>query len=127
MIRIESDWSEIDKELDRIIGMPDAKTQALLGAVLSEGFGITQAQVHVQTGSLKGSGKEETSTDKLDHTWEGTIEYGGPSTGPNNPVDYAIYEQRREPDEHYGNHDFMAGLGVLHEQWIAAVKKGLAG
>lgn len=124
MIRITSDWSDVHEELDRLLGLPDQKTRLLLDAVLEAAFLLTQASVHVQTSSLKWSGRKESDSDKIGSKWEGMIQYGGPSTGVNNPVDYAIYEKAREPDEH-GVHDFFAGLPALESLWIAAIMGGL--
>lgn len=132
MIHIESNWTEIDKEIDRVIGMPGPQAKAFLDAVLELGFGVTQAAVHVETGSLKSSGDHKSNVEPFDKKWEGTIEYGGPSLGPNNPVDYAIYEKARGthwagPSSVKGDHDFFAGLPALHPAWVAAVKAGLKG
>ena len=130
MIHIESNWSEIDREIDRLESMPGAKTKALLDTVLMMGFTMTQEAVHVETGSLKSSGDKKSDADRLSKKWEGEIQYGGPSLGPNNPVDYAIYEKRRGahwagPSSVKGDHDFFAGLPALHSVWVAAVKAGL--
>jgi len=126
MIKITSDWSEIDAELDRLLGMPDLKTRMLLDAVLDAAFILTQSSVHVLTGSLKLSGKHFSEASMIDAEWEGTIRYGGPSTGVHNPVNYAIYEKARHPDEH-GVHDFFAGLVTLEGLWVAAIMGGLKG
>ena len=122
MIHISSDYSALEKELDRLKGMPGPKARALLNAVLKEGFVTSQARVHVITGSLKSSGKSSSKGSKATHTWEGTIEYGGPSKSVNNPVDYAIYEKARGED-----HDFMGNLHLLHSQYITAIEAGLRG
>lgn len=133
MIHLSSDYSALDRELDRVEKMPDAKTKKLLGAVLEHGYTMTQAAVHVETGSLKSSGKKTANSSKIDHKWEGEIEYGGPSAGVNNPVDYAIYEKARGaggaggPSDMKGDHDFFATLPLLHPEWTAAMKKGLGG
>lgn len=120
MINLRGDYDEIDKEIDRIAGLPDFKTTSALDGVLEVAFQQTQALVHVQTGSLKASGKKrsKTSGDK----WEGELEYGGLSTGVNNPVDYAMYEQRRD-----GGHDFMSNVHLLDAMWTDAILTGLKG
>lgn len=133
MIHIESDWTEIDHEIDRLMGMPGPKAKAFLDAVLDTGFAMTQEDVHVQTGSLQSSGDHKSDVDKFDKKWEGEIQYGGPSLGPNNPVDYAIYEKRRGiggaggGSDLKGDHDFFARLPLLHPLWIVAVKGALKG
>lgn len=122
MIHIKSDFRAIDREIDRITQrMPDAKMRAALDSVLNLGFKETQKAVHIETGSLKTSGKKGSKTSKVRKRWEGTIEYGGPSGGVHNPVDYAIYEKERD-----GTHDFMAPLYIIHPFFVAAIKKGLS-
>lgn len=121
MIHLSSDYSDIDKELDRVAGMPSPKAKIFLDAVLKEAFTESQASVHVITGSLKSSGKSKSDTNKATHDWEGEFQFGGPSAGVNNPVDYAIYEKRRG-----GEHDFMANTTLLNSKWVAALLKGLS-
>lgn len=128
MIVIESDWSDIDKELDRLERMPDHKTAGLLDAVLAFGFAETQAAVHVETGELKSSGTQDNKVDQTQNQWEGEIEYGGTASS----VDYAIYEKRRGvhwvgPSAAKGDHDFFRPLEDLDPLFIAAIKEGLGG
>lgn len=133
MIRLVSDWSAVDREIARIESMPDFKTRLALDIVLQQGFVQTQKDVHVETGSLKGSGKVESEASKIKARWEGKIRYGGPSTGVNNPVDYAIYEKRRGiggaggPSDAKGDHDFFGSLPSLHPQYVTAILMGLKG
>lgn len=119
MIQIHGDYDEIDHEIDRIGNMPTLEMKAELALVLEFGLFSTQAEVHVETGSLKSSGKEDFETKK--RRWTGTITYGGPSAGVNNPVKYAIYEQRRG-----GPHNFMSATDELGPLWITALKTGLS-
>jgi hypothetical protein len=121
-IFITSDYSDIDKEIDRIERMPNRRMVAALDAVLATGFAGVVAGTDVITGSLKSSAKKESGGDKVKQQWTGSIQMGGPSTGVNNPVDYAIYEKARG-----GEHDFFAGLPGLHPAYIAAILKELAG
>lgn len=121
MITIVTDFSDVELEFKRLEQMPDFKTQAALDAVLELGFKKTQVAVHVITGSLKSSGKKDSKVFEKSNTWEGTIRYGGPSAGVNNPVDYAIYEKARDE-----THDFMAGLPGLHPEYVEVIKKGLS-
>lgn len=123
-IILRSDWSGIDRELDRISRLPGPATIARLDAVLAAGFAATQAKVHRRTGSLASSGASESEFIRATKEWKGQISYGGPSLGVNNPVDYAIYEQRRKPDEH-GDHDFMAPLAAYHLAYIDVMLKAL--
>lgn len=120
-IRLWSDYSDIDAEIDRIADEPNRKMVALLDGVLHSGFGQVAAATHIDTGSLKGSLKEESGGDTAKDQWVGTIQAGGPSPGVNNPVDYAIYEKARG-----GEHDFFAGLPGLHPAYVAAILKGLS-
>lgn len=123
MIRIVSDWSDVDREIDRLEGMPGPKAKQVLKAVLEVGFGLTQEAVHVESGALKASGKAEADSSKVDHVWEGTITYGDKG----GPVDYAIYEKRRGvhwvgKSAAQGDHDFMRPLKALHPAWVAAIE-----
>lgn len=120
-IRILGDYREIDRELDRVSRMPDPRMVRLLNTALNVGYDVTQADVHILTGSLKASGKHGGEVNELERSWEGTIEYGGASTGVNNPVDYAIYEKRRG-----GAHNFMAGLALMDPLFRIAMRTGLA-
>jgi hypothetical protein len=120
-IRLDSDFGEVDRELDRLQRLPDARMVHLLNMVLDMAYVATQADVHVRTGSLKSSGKMSDNRDLETDSWEGELTYGGPSEGPNNPVDYAIYEKARG-----GSHDFMASTEGLDPLFVAAIKAGLS-
>lgn len=124
-VRLKSNWGRIDRELDRLGNLPDPAMVERLDRVLTAGFEATQAAVHVRTGSLKSSGQKESDFQVATKEWKGEISYGGVSLGPNNPVDYAIYEKAREPDEH-GDHDFMRPLAPYHLAFLDAMLKGLA-
>lgn len=124
-IFIRGDYRGIDREIDRIESMPDAKTTRLLDTVLQAGFKQTQAAVHRVTGSLASSGEVSARIERTRSRWHGQIAYGGRSSGVNNPVDYAIYEKRREPDEH-GDHDFMRPLEDLDIPYVRAILTGLS-
>lgn len=117
-IRIDSDYRELERELDRL-GKAPQKAKLYLDAVLASGFKSTQAAVHVITGSLKSSGKS--SSEMHGDTWEGEISYGGVSLGINNPVTYAIYEKARD-----GDHDFFYPLHALDSLYVKAILKALA-
>lgn len=121
-VYLYSDWSDVDEELDRLERMPTPEMTNLLDAALAELFGLTQTVVHVQTGSLKSSGRRDSKVNRAGRTWQGEINYGGPSTGVNNPVDYASYEQARDD-----SHDFMRPVVVLGDGIMAsAMEKGLS-
>jgi hypothetical protein len=112
-------FSDLEKEIDRVSHMPDRRMVMALDAVLEMGHLEAVGAVHVITGSLKSS--IDSSSETEEGRWEGDLQAGGPSTGVNNPVDYAIYEQRR------AGHDFFAGLPGLHPWYVAAIVKGLSG
>jgi hypothetical protein len=120
MLIIKGDYSEMERELDRLDHVPNFKDKKLLDGVLLSGYTETQIDVHVRTGSLKSSGKQDSETHGK--VWKGTISYGGPSAGVNNPVKYAIYEKARG-----GAHDFMKNLHLTHSEFIEAIKEALKG
>lgn len=117
-MKIISDDEVFEREFDRLSKMPDAKMTAGLDAAFAAAYGQAEAQVHVRTGSLKASGKSETRSEE--HTWDGEFSFGGPSTGINNPVDYAIYEKARG-----GAHDFLGNLQLAETLHVEAIKEGL--
>ncbi len=107
-LRINSNYRAMEREAERLENLSSSpKTKATLDKVLDLGFKMTQTAVHVQTGSLKSSGKM--SSEMVGEDWKGVISYGGPSMGINNPVTYAIYEKARD-----GEHDFMVPLTALN-------------
>lgn len=118
MIVIKGDYSGIERDLNHLDRQPDSKMKSLLDAVLNAGYVGTQTLVHIETGSLKSSGKEKTSSSK--RQWKGEIRYGGPSAGVHNPVRYAIYEKARG-----GAHDFMGNLNLTHSEFVEAIKEGM--
>lgn len=130
-IILRSRWRDIDKHLDHLANLPDPALIARLDAILGAGFQATQDTVHVVTGSLKSSGRKSTEFQRATREWKGEISYGGVSLGPNNPVNYAIYEAARgvggaggESDAR-GNHNFMSPLSTLHLAYIDAMLKAM--
>lgn len=68
---------------------------AKLESLLAE----TQAYTHVETGSLRASGKIHTSYDMTRAVLSGEITYGGSAPGGvHDPVRYAVYEAARGPE-----------------------------
>jgi hypothetical protein len=110
-----SDWDGLKKYTDSRAKKMPWRTVGKMETILAEAFAQTQAATHVITGSLKASGTTESDFDGKDH-WTGTISYGGPSTGPNNPVDYAIYEMNRG-----GSHDFFSQMPAFEKKIQAAL------
>jgi hypothetical protein len=118
MMVLHGDYSELEREVARLDKMPDARMAGLLGVVLNFGLAEVKGAVHIDTGSLKASGKSEDETSGKQ--WEGSFTFGGVSPGVNNPVDYAIYELARG-DSHY----FMSPVKDLDPLWVTAILTGL--
>lgn len=73
-VSVTMDASAVIRELDRLSRGPGAGgTTFALERILLQNFAQTQAQVHVMTGVLKGSGHPSSSFDG--DVWEGTISY----------------------------------------------------
>ncbi len=116
VILIKSDYSDLDSEFDRLESMPTLKMTAALDGVLDLGFQTARANVHVDTGRLKKSGKQASKTAKTLNKWEGMFSFGAPSEG----VDYAIYEKERG-----GAHNFFNQVFLLKNLFRVALLKGL--
>lgn len=97
------------------VAQPQPDVIAELELALHQAFEFTQSQVHVITGSLRGSGRPE--SDYVDSVWIGSVTYGGDSPGfPNDPVEYATYEMARG-----GDHNFMGGLEQFEPLFFHAI------
>lgn len=95
------DFSDIDRDLGE--AYPSRAFIEKLDVLLLQTFKDTQKFVHVDTASLKMSGRVESGYSRATNRWTGEISYGGSSAGVHDPVRYAVYEAARG---HY--HDFMA-------------------
>lgn len=115
--RIYSDWSEIDRELDRVEKFAPLEAQSNLDKVLDFGADLVRGAVDVETGSLKGSVKSSSTGGTV---WRGQIVVGG-GVGAAGPIDYAWYEYRRG-----GAHEFFYPLPLLHSRYVAAILDGLS-
>lgn len=118
MISIQSDYSEIYELLERLQNPLGSRLRDRLDALLTTQFQYTQAAVHVQTGSLKSSGKHDSSA--TTSTWKGYVSYGGTSDGVHNPVKYAEEELNRGQ-----SHDYMreaenlsSGYARIVAEWM---------
>lgn len=113
IIRIESDYSELEREFLRLEALPFGAKAELDTALM---FGATQASalVHVDTGKLKASQKVSSRVTK--NTWIGKFSFGDRAKG----VDYAIYERARG-----GHHDFLSGVHLLKPVFVEAIKRAL--
>lgn len=114
-ITLESDWSDVERLVEKIETAPSDKTELALERVLSQAYGITQTVVHVITGRLKASGMVTSRSEGP--VWEGEIHYGGTAE-----VDYAFYEANRN-----GTHNFAlaafefigpAAVQAIEETWL---------
>lgn len=115
-MKFSSNFNTMLREAESFFHELQQPPVALISALekeLSSAYLDTQAAAHVLTGSLKASGR--TSSDYHGNMWEGSITYGGPSTGVNNPVTYAIYEMARG-----GEHDFLQPARA-HEPRMEAI------
>jgi hypothetical protein len=131
VILVTSDWHEVEAELDRLSIMPTPKMVAALEWLTDTGFAATQAAAHIETGSLKSSGKVDYTTSRVKSQWSGEISYGGPSAGVNDPVDYAIYEAARGttwagPSSAKGDHNFMHPMDVIEKTYPDVIAEELA-
>lgn len=120
MIRLERLTDGIDEEIDRLAAGPTIQDYLAFERVLAAQFQATQQAVHVQTRSLKSSGKVSSSNQL--NRWEGVISYGGASTGIHNPVDYAEFERERD-----GSHDFLAPARHIETAYEAAMREFFGG
>jgi hypothetical protein len=93
-IRTTYDTRDAQVELDRLEKGFDIETRKRMDAHFQILFQETQKRVHVETGSLKASGRRYTRDSRLG--FRGTITYGGYSPGKKNPVLYARIENERE-------------------------------
>ncbi len=116
------DTSAIDREMKRLENLPNHGDVIALESTLANQFAATQMVVHIETGSLKASGKIDSN--RIGPVWRGEISYGGVSVGSvYDPVDYAEYELDRR-----GSHDFLAPAAEsdhLYDIVIAAIIKGV--
>lgn len=118
-LAVEGLDDQID-EVDRIGSPPTFETVGRLESVLRNAFLNTQARTHIITTSLKLSGRS--SSDFDGKTWQAGITYGGPSTGPINPVEYAVYEMARG-----GEHNFFRDLPLFDQAYLDAVASHFSG
>jgi hypothetical protein len=121
-IEIDVDTSGAQGRLRRLAAGPGMDDLLLFEQALTVQYLATQAQVHVQTRSLKTSGR--TDSDYADQTWSGTLTYGGPAPGAvYNPVRYAQVEQSRGGDKNGTAHDFMEPVDPIGDRlYVAAIE-----
>ncbi len=130
-LHIHVDTDPVDRELNRLAAGPTPVDIRRFSAVLTAQFQHTQQRVHIITGSLRASGKEDAG--ETEHGWEGQISYGGPAPGfRHDPVKYADEERGRQGRGYPGtniagdtnsNHDFMAPVfnAGYNRQYIQAM------
>lgn len=115
MIIIKSDYTDMDRELDRLEGMPTVDMTAGLDGVLDLGFAQAEAIVHVQTGRLKASGNKKSSA--KGSQWIG--EFSFPAVNRKG-TPYGVYERARG-----GLHDFLRLTPLLKPLFKVALVAGL--
>lgn len=100
-MQIEIHSKLVEAELERLSDGPGIRDLIHFEGILAQQFTATQAKVHIDTTSLKNSGRQRSTMNRKTKVWEGEISYGGPSR-PIPVVKYAGYELVRG-----GNHDFL--------------------
>lgn len=128
-ISIEVDISDPERELDRLGRDPDFPVLLSFESTLQAQFAVTKAAVHVDTGSLLLSGRAD--TDYRHGVLEGTISFGGASTGVHDPVTYAKEELARgdRPNRHGSSHYFFAAVedGFGDQEYVNTILEHLKG
>jgi hypothetical protein len=137
-VNVSCDDHEVTDELDRLIKGPDFRTIGEFESTMLGVLGEIEAIVHIETGSLKSTGRLETSY--VGYAWAGTIHYGGAAPGMiNDPVYYGVYELARGGTHFFfapaydevpeaiidGILEFMAG-GSSHGMDVSGVAKSAA-
>ncbi len=126
-VEISLDTSEFDRKMAHLVDGPDRFTHLKFAATNLTQFTMSQAAVHVQTGSLLASGTVDPRTSE--GQWSGEIIYGrggvpkGAEPGPaRNPGKYAIFEFERG-----GNHNWIkaSGLRSREHQYLDAILEWL--
>jgi len=107
-IHIEVDDSEVRNELNRLIEGPKEVTIGEFEAMLIAATAMTEAAVHIETGSLKSTVHPDSSFEPL--RWQGAVRAGGAAPGmPRDPAFYGVYELARG-HQNGRNHHFYAEL-----------------
>lgn len=119
-IYVAADFTPWDNKIRDMQSMPNPRTILALNRALTTAFEATQAAVHIDTHSLKSSGKKSSDRDRIRNRWEGIISYGGATTGIKNPVNYAMYERARG-----GPHDFFHPLPLLIPTFARIVRSAI--
>lgn len=116
-MRIEVHSKMVEAELERLSDGPGIRDLIRLESVLGQQFTATQSKVHIDTTSLKNSGRQRSTMNRTTKVWEGEITYGGPSR-PIPVVKYAGFELGRG-----GNHDFLkpATQKQYQNQYLRAI------
>ncbi len=126
-VRYDMDISGPEREFHRLgaDGEPDHRILFSLEAILTTVFQITQRDVHIETGALKGSGKPKSGYHRK--MWEGTITYG------EGPVNYAYWEARRGTKDNakprkdgkprkQGDHDMLHSARKMDKLYQKAIE-----
>lgn len=115
------DISDPDNELTRLIDGLTGQDTHEFDSKLAWQFMQTQQKVHVDTYSLKHSGRMDSKHTKT--KWEGEIIYGGPSPDSvYDPVEYAQDEYGRG-----GDHDFLEPVKQARAPYVEPMLDFLKG
>lgn len=122
MTQIDVDTRCSDWELRRLQDGFTTEDHMNFAAILFTNFVKTDQAVHVETGSLRGSGTAEVDHSGGDY-WEGHIAYGGASFGVKPNVRYAVAELFGTSPKHGGPpaHDFMRHTRYIDDELMGPV------
>jgi hypothetical protein len=112
-----SDW-----ELRRLQDGFTAEDHLNFTSVLLRNYVKSYQDIHVETGSLRGSGEAEVDRTG-DYVWEGHISYGGASLGVKNPVRYAVSELFGTSPRYGGppSHDYLKYTQHIDDELIGPI------
>lgn len=120
-VKYSVDVHSAESEMRRLEDGPDTSDLLRLESVLTQLFMATQEAVHVQTGSLKASGRIDSRY--RNGVWRGEIRYGGMSPGSvHDPVRYSRQEQGRG-----GSHNFLRPVEDADAAYVRAMADFLKG
>lgn len=129
-VRYHWDISDADNHLDALINGPDVQSAFLFESVVMEQYADVKADVHIMSGSLLLSGTAD--TDYGYDEWEGTISFGGPTTGEEGEVTYAHIEmdrvgkrrfyEIRDGEDEGTSHNFFRSAKRFNKGYVEVIK-----
>lgn len=132
IVRHSFDVGNVERAFQRLGGGFGPDDILRFEALAASAFALTQASVHVITGSLRATGNLDTDTTSRRNRWIATISYGstfqnmpapvpGPWRARRPPSKYAEYEQARP------GHDWMEPIRHTDQAWVLAMLAYLRG